>query len=296
MDINSTPLWTAIITPMLQDGEVDYDSLENLLNAQNEAGNGILILGSTGEALNLDEEESIKILEFTCAIPRSVPLMCGIGGINLRHTIKWTSFLNKLAIDCYLVVTPLYAKPGDEGQYEWFKAVMDKAAKPCMLYNVPSRTGKDMSLEAVKRLNNHKNFWAIKEASGSVDMFAKYVEAAGENGRVYSGDDAMMPDFTKVGAKGLVSVASNVWPKETHLYVKKCLDSSLSEEEAKTWVDSTNSLFVASNPIPVKWLMTIKGQIPSGALRAPLTLKDMVDKNVVTESHENIINWYKESV
>lgn len=290
-NINSTPLWTAVITPMNEDGSVDYSSLETILKAQDSAGNGILILGSTGEALNIDEEEARSVLEFTCKFERKVPLMCGIGGINLRQTLKWTDYLNTLEIDCYLVVTPLYAKPGDEGQYQWFKAILDRAQKPCMLYNVPSRTGKDMSVSAVERLNSHKNFWAIKEASGSVERFAEYVKAAGENPRVYSGDDGMLPDFAKIGCVGLVSVAANVWPEQTHKYTQLALTQELKEIDL--WVSATNNLFVASNPIPVKWLMAQAGQISNGTLRAPLTLDDMCKKDEVLASHNEINNWFK---
>lgn len=290
MDINSTPLWTAVITPMQEDGSIDYKSLENILKAQEQANNGILILGSTGEALNIDEEESRSILDFVTKRERIVPLMCGIGGINLRSTIKWTEYLNTLDLDCYLVVTPLYAKPGDEGQYQWFKTILDTAKRPCMLYNVPGRTGKSLSLETVRRLNTHGNFWAIKEASGSVEDFSQYVEAA-KNGRVYSGDDGMLPDFANCGAKGLVSVASNVWPKETHLYVEKCLKQELNDKEL--WVRSADTLFSASNPIPVKWLMSEVNQITTPVLRAPLTHEDMVGKEEILEAHEKITKWFK---
>lgn len=292
MNLNNTKLWTAVITPMNQDGSVDYESLKNVLKAQNEAGNGILILGSTGEALNIDELEAREILEFACNFEKTVPLMCGVGGINLKATSEWVDYLNTLNIDCYLVVTPLYAKPGDEGQYEWFKTLLDKANKPCMLYNVPSRTGKDMSLKACEKLIDHPKFWAIKEASGSVEKFSQYVQTC-KNQSVYSGDDALLPEFTKVGCKGLVSVAANVWPKETNLYTKKCLDNSL--KETKLWEDASNSLFVASNPIPVKWLMSEVGQIKSPTLRAPLTVNDMNSMDTVKNSHQNITNWYREN-
>ena len=290
MNLSETKLYTALITPMLDNGDIDYNSLETILKSQNEAGNGILILGSTGEALNLDKEESKKLLEYVCAFKRDVPLMCGVGGINFNETKNWVHYLNSLNIDCYLLVTPLYAKPGDEGQYEWFKSLLDLSAKPCMLYNVPSRTGKEMSLKACEKLVDHKNFWAIKEASGSVESFSSYVKTA-KNQDVYSGDDALLVDFSKVGAKGLVSVASNVWPKETNLYTKMCLENNLNEIDM--WKDATESLFVASNPIPVKWLMANLKQISTSILRAPLTQNDMCKEELVLKSHENVTQWYK---
>lgn len=289
--INSTPLWTAVITPLNDDLTVDLDSLEKILRQQEAAGNAILILGSTGEALNLNLEERKNILAFTIDLGLKVPLMCGVGGINLTETCEWVSYLDGLAIDAYLLVTPLYAKPGDEGQYHWFKTLMDVSNKPVMLYNVPGRAGAQLSFEAVKRLNSHRAFWAIKEASGSTEKFAKYVEAAGPNGRVYSGDDAMLPDFTPLGAKGLVSVASNPWPVETHQYVKACLSNELSEEDKKLWIESSNTMFVTSNPVPAKWLMHDNGDIKTAQLRPPLSIKDMKQENDVRRANEKIKKW-----
>ncbi len=292
MDINSTPLWTAVITPMKENGSVDYESLEQVLKAQDEAGNGILILGSTGEALNIDDDEAKEVLNFAIAYKKQVPLMCGIGGINLSRMRSWTEYLNTLEIDCYLVVTPLYAKPGDEGQYQWFKDILDHSTKPCMLYNVPGRTGKEMSIKAVEKLNTHPNFWAIKEASGSVEKFKSYVKAAGF-GRVYSGDDGMLPQYAKHGAKGLVSVASNVWPKETNLYTRKCLEQNLDDQAL--WEKAADTLFVASNPIPVKWLMAEVGQIATPTLRAPLTHVDMVKTAEILAANEAVTQWFKKN-
>lgn len=290
MNLNDYPLWTAVITPMNSDGTVDYESLGKVLDQQVEANNGILILGSTGEALNLDLYERQKILDYLKEKKPNAPITCGVGGSNLEEQIKWIEHLETLPIDAYLLVVPLYAKPGDEGQYQWFKALMDKSSRPCMLYNVPSRTGKPMSFSAVEKLNSHKNFWAIKEASGSVDEFKKYVEAAGANGRVYSGDDGLLPAFAPHGCKGLVSVAANSWPKETNKYVRDTLSGELTE--AKMWEDCSNALFVASNPIPVKWLMAKKGDIKGDTLRAPLTIDDMCNTDEVQEADKKITEWF----
>ncbi|OUR95260.1 4-hydroxy-tetrahydrodipicolinate synthase [Halobacteriovorax marinus] len=290
MSLNDYPLWTAVITPMNEDGSVNYTDLTNILKAQDEAENGILILGSTGEALNLDEDEKRKILEHTIAQDLKAPIMVGVGGSNLTDTRNWIKYLEELKVQAYLLVTPLYAKPGTIGQYEWFKDLMDLSTRPCMLYNVPSRTGIKMSFKAVEMLKDHKNLWGIKEASGSTEDFAKYVAAA-PSARVYSGDDALMPEFSAIGAKGLVSVASNVWAKQTHRYVEKCLDSSL--EEKALWAESTNNLFLASNPIPVKALMVHDKQISSVVLRAPLTHKDLEDISELVSSHAKINEWYQ---
>lgn len=292
-DINSTPLWTALITPFLENGEVDYSSLEKLLMAQQEAGNGILILGSTGEALNLSTEMKKEIINFVDKQNLTVPFMAGVGGHELEASNEWVQFLNTKNIDCYLMVMPLYAKPEPKGQIAWFQTLMDTASKPVMLYNVPSRTGKKMGFDVVKTLSTHKNFWGVKEASGSTEDFAQYVSAVGNNPRVYSGDDALTPDFAPLGCVGLVSVASNVWPKETHLYVKKCLDKTLTAEDTKGWEDAANSLFEVSNPIPAKVVMNELGMISTPLLKLPLTHTDLDNCSNQVKANEWVTNWYK---
>lgn len=292
MQLNDFPLWTAVITPMDENGQVHYDDLLKVLKAQDSAKNGLLILGSTGEALNLDMDESKKILEYTLSQNLKSPIMVGVGGINLGQTREWINYLETLKIDAYLLVTPLYAKPGTKGQYNWFKDLMDLSTRPCMLYNVPSRTGIKMSFEAVSMLKDHKNLWAIKEASGSTEDFAKYVECA-PNSRVYSGDDALLAEFAPLGCKGLVSVAANVWPEQTHRYVEKALDGSLKEKSL--WSECSNSLFLASNPIPVKALMAHDGQISTGILREPLTHTDLESINELVSSHSKINEWFSEN-
>lgn len=290
-DINSTPLWTALITPFLENGEVDYDSLKSLLLKQQDAGNGILILGSTGESLNLSLEVKKQIINFVQDQNLSAPIMAGVGGHELEATNSWVEFLNTRNIDCYLMVTPLYAKPESKGQIAWFKTLMDTALKPVMLYNVPGRTGKKLGFDVVKELSSHENFWGVKEASGSTEDFKKYVEAAGNKPRVYSGDDALTPDFAPLGCVGLVSVASNVWPEATHQYTKKCLDNSLSKEEIKGWEDACNSLFEVSNPIPAKVLMNEIGMIKTPVLKLPLTHEDLESSSKQMEANEWVNNW-----
>jgi 4-hydroxy-tetrahydrodipicolinate synthase len=292
-DINSTPLWTALITPFLENGEVDYDSLKKLLNEQQNAGNGILILGSTGEALNLSTKVKKEIIDFVDKQNLSAPLMAGVGGHELEACKEWVDFLNTKNYDCYLMVTPLYAKPESKGQIAWFKTLMDKSQKPVMLYNVPGRTGKKLGFDVVKELSTHQNFWAVKEASGSTDDFKQYVAAAGSNPRVYSGDDALTPDFAPLGCVGLVSVASNVWPAPVHLYATKILEKTLSEDDIKGWEDACNSLFEVSNPIPAKVVMNELGMITTPLLKLPLTHEDLPSCQKQIKANDWVANWYQ---
>ena len=171
--INNYKLWTALITPLNEDGSVNYDELTLLLKQQEEARNGILILGSTGEALNLSLDEKKKIIEHTLKLELEVPIMCGVGGINIDTTNDWVDHLNSKNIDCYLLVTPLYAKPGEEGQTHWFKTLLDKATKPCMLYNIPGRTGISLNVNTVKTLATHKNFLVNKRSIWQRRRFQK---------------------------------------------------------------------------------------------------------------------------
>lgn len=287
-DINSYKVWTAVITPMNDDGKIDYESFEAVLRRQDKAGNAITILGSTGEGLNLDEDEKKQILDFAIGLELSVPLMVGVGGINLNSQLAWIEHLNSLDLDCYLLVVPLYAKPGIHGQYGWFKTLLDASKKPCMLYNIPGRTAKHLELETLKMLAGHKNLWAIKEASGSEEEFSKYSKAA-PDAHIMSGDDPMLPAFSKLGAKGVVSVASNVWPEATNLYAKQCVSGNFKDNEI--WEKATKALFCASNPVPVKALMHELGMISSPQVRLPLSNQDMTDMQIVLDADKSIKDW-----
>lgn len=292
MKIDGYRLWTALVTPLTPGLKVDYPALKNLIREQVEAKNGILLLGSTGEALNLSLEDKQEIVDYAISLKPVSPLMVGVGGHDLAAQKSWLGWLEGKNIHAYLMVTPIYSKPNDEGQYRWFKELMDLVSKPVMLYNVPGRAAKDLSLNAVKRLASHKNFWAIKEASGSVKQFSEYLSAT-NNGKVFCGDDGLMNDFARAGSYGLVSVASNVWPKQTHLYVNQCLEDKL---EAKTlWNEASNSLFCASNPIPAKALLASEGRINSNAMMPPLCADDMKNLSGVLGFNKKINNWFKEN-
>ena len=290
MNLNNYALWTAVVTPLTNEHTVDYRALTSVVRDQEEAQNGLLILGSTAEALNLPLDEKKKIVDHVISLNPKSPIMIGVGGHQLEETLEWISFLETKNIHAYLFVTPLYAKPGPIGQYNWFKTLLDAVTRPAMLYNVPGRTGVAMATEAVEKLSSHKNFMAIKEASGSVEKFKGYLKAA--NGKpVLCGDDALMPEFAMAGAAGLVSVASNAWPKETNLYVQQCLKKTFDDKQL--WTDAANSLFIASNPVPVKRLMFENGKISSPFMVAPLSHEDMADATVVKKANENVRQWFQ---
>ncbi|SMO44647.1 4-hydroxy-tetrahydrodipicolinate synthase [Gracilimonas mengyeensis] len=290
--MEQNPLWTALITPMQPSGEVDFKSFEYMLRQQEEAGNGVLILGSTGEGLNLYEDEKREIVSFTKSLDLDVPMMVGIGGFQLSSQVDFIHFCNEVNPDALLLVTPLYAKPGAEGQFEWFSELMAETDLPCMLYNVPSRTGVKMHPSVPARISEEfDNLLGVKEASGSVQEFKAFREAAPEVD-FYSGDDGLTPDFSAEGGVGLVSVCANVWPKATRKYVEMCVEGD-TEELLPLWKKSTAVLFKAPNPLPVKVMAHRKGWIENDTVRLPLSLGDIseeVEKELL-DTEAEITDW-----
>lgn len=286
-------LWTALITPMLSDGSVDFESLEKLIQRQNHAGNGILLIGSTGEGLALDDEEKKNVVEFAAGLKAEVPLMVGVGGMNIDQQKKWIDHCNTLRIDAFLLVTPLYAKPGPKGQLQWFKELLDASEKPCMLYNIPSRTGIDLHVSVAEQLADHPKLWAIKEASGNISVYRQFRERV-PSIALYSGDDALLPIFVPFGCKGLVSVSSNAWPEETNLYTEMCLSGN-TESLFPLWGRAAQALFTASNPIPVKRLLYSNGDITSPKLRLPLVQEELQDLSELKQIDSEIKNWFKKN-
>jgi 4-hydroxy-tetrahydrodipicolinate synthase len=293
MNLNHFPLWTAIITPMQDDGCVDFESFANLLKDQNDANNGVLLLGSTGEALNLDSEEKKDILHFALEQKLNIPLMVGVGGINQKETLNWISYLESLPVHSYLLVTPPYSKPGPVGQTNWFKTLLGACTRPCVLYNVPGRTGTSLSLDSIEELKAHPLFFGIKEASGSTEDFKNYFDKA-PGKTLFCGDDALLAEFSKLGARGLISVASNVWPKATRLYVDLALENKLTKEEVELWKNSSEALFLTSNPVPTKVLLKQIGKIKTSNVKPPLSNEEKFDWNKLNTVHAAITNWYYE--
>lgn len=284
-------LWTALITPMKGDRSIHFDNLDRIISRQEEAGNGVLVLGSTGEGLALSDGEKKEIIDFVSNRNNSVPFMVGVGGFNLKTQTQWISYCNEKNIDAFLLVNPLYSKPGLKGQIEWFKKLMDVSENPCMIYNIPSRTGVNLYSEALVELKNHVNLWAVKEASGSISTFQEFRKAVPAI-PLFSGDDGLIPFFAAAGGSGLVSVASNIWPVATKLYVEKCLKGETASL-FPVWTDAIKALFSASNPIPLKILMKEKGLIETSILRSPLTDEELSSTDHLRASDEAILNWYQ---
>lgn len=285
-------LWTALVTPFKENGTLDRESLTNIIKEQKAAQNGILLLGSTGEGLNIELDTKKQILDHALEIKGDAQYMVGLPGHLLSETLEWIDYLNTKDFDSYLAPVPLYAKPGPRGQTEWFRAVLDRSKKPVVLYNVPGRTGTSLSYETVKELNSHPNFVAIKEASGSEDCFNEYVNSVDQQ-LLFCGDDGLMPEFSRLGAYGLISVASNVWPFATSAYVQECVGDEIPAEDIELWKKASNTLFMASNPVPAKVLLHKNLRISSPMLRPPLSHEEKFDRKLLFKYDELIAEWFK---
>lgn len=284
-------LYTAIVTPFNEDGSVNFAELETLLRDQEAAGNGVVVLGSTGEGMALSEEEKIGLVKHAAGLNLNVPIVVGVSGFQLAQTLSFLREVDLLNVHGYLMPVPLYAKPGLEGQSAWFTALLDAVTKPCMFYNVPSRAGVKLHPEALRRVSTHANAWAVKEASGSVNDFRAYRKAAPALA-FYSGDDALLPEFAAEGAVGLVSVASNAWPEETARYVRLSLEGK-GDTCANLWRPASESLFTAANPVPVKALLHRQGKITLPKVRAPLCEKDLLSAALLEHWNNEVRGWHR---
>lgn len=282
-------LWTAVVTPFSHDSlSIDYKSLQECLLQQETAGNGLVLLGSTGESLSLTKKEKLSLLSFVSKLSLRVPVICGVPHDNLFSAIEWIKICKEYNIQGFLASTPMYTKPGVKGQVKWFESLLDTSEVPMMLYNVPGRTGVELYPSVVRSLKDHENFCAIKEASGSLTFIDSYQKAAPKVS-IYSGDDEMMPEMALKGAKGLVSVASNVWLKGIRKYVSSCLSENFSDMDMNLWKEVLGLLKRTVNPISIKALLYDLKRISSEAVRIPLSQEDGLFRDLLLEKHKQIV-------
>lgn len=263
----------AIVTPMNADGSVNYDCLGELIEEQIANGtDAVIICGTTGESATLTDEEHRNVISYCIKkVARRIPVIAGTGSNDTAYAIELSKEAEKEGADALLLVTPYYNKTSQRGLVAHFTAVADAVNIPIILYNVPSRTGVNISLDTYKTLSKHKNIAAVKEASGNISMIAKLIAECGDDIDVYSGNDDEIVPIMALGGKGVISVLSNVIPRETHMIAKYCLDNDI-ENAAKLqlkYLGLANALFMDVNPIPVKEAMNLMGK-NVGECRLPL--------------------------
>jgi len=252
----------ALVTPFSK-GEVDYRKIEELLDyhIQNHT-QGIVIIGTTGEAPVLSPSERYKIIKTACKIVNhKIPLIVGTGTNDTKTTNEYTKMATELGADFALVVTPYYNKPSQEGLYLHYKTIAKNNKIPLIIYNVPSRTGVSISPETISRLSEIKNIVAIKEASGSLKQVKEIISTC--NIAVISGNDSLAVETFRLGGKGVISVAANIIPKEMFELSQSCKNNNYKSANKihNKYLELFNILFIETNPIPIKTAMNLIGMI-----------------------------------
>ncbi|WP_273777929.1 4-hydroxy-tetrahydrodipicolinate synthase [Acinetobacter sp. GSS19] len=265
----------AIVTPMFEDGSVDWKGLEKLVEWHIEQGtNSIVAVGTTGEASTLSMAEHTQVIkEIIRVANKRIPVIAGTGANSTHEAIELTQEAKQLGADAALLVTPYYNKPTQEGLYQHYKAIAEAVDLPQILYNVPGRTGVDMLNETVIRLADIPQIIGIKDATGDVPRGQQLIKGLqGKSMTVYSGDDATAYQLMGLGAKGNISVTANIVPKIMSEICAAALagNATLAEELNNKVANLHNILFCESNPIPVKWALHEMGMIGTG-IRLPLT-------------------------
>ena len=265
--------FTALVTPF-RDGGIDTSAFEKLIEAQIAAGiTGIVAVGTTGESPTLSHEEREQVIRLAVAIAnKRGQVLAGTGSNATHHAVADTKAAEKLGVDGALLVAPYYNKPSQEGLFRHFKTVADTTSLPIILYNIPGRCGVDIAPDTVARLAKEcRNIVSIKEASGSVERVSELRARLPESFTILSGDDSLTLPFMSVGAVGVVSVASNLFPTEicalVHAYQSG--DAKLAENLHRKLFPLFKDLFIEPNPVPVKTALGWRGAM-SGECRLPL--------------------------
>ena len=288
--------FTAMITPMKEDGSIDYDGYRKLLRFQMEEGiDGLVPLGTTGETPTLDEDEEQRIIDAVMEEVRAfekergvkVPVVLGAGSNNTRDAVRYTERAKKAGADAALVVTPYYNKPSFEGIFRHFEAV-SRVGIPILVYNIAGRTGKNIDTPTLSRIADLPNIAGVKEASGSISQMTDVIDTIKSKHpdfAVLSGDDAMTLPLIACGGDGVVSVVSNAAPAQVTEMVKAALsgDYEAARKIHYRLLPFFKAAFVDGNPTSIKYAMRVKG-LPSGSVRLPLVDVHDEAKKIIEEA------------
>lgn len=271
----------AIVTPFKADGSVNYESFAQMIEDQIAGGtDAIIVCGTTGESSTLTHEEHLDVIKYCVEkVAGRIPVVAGTGSNCTETAVYLSTEAEKYGADGLLLVSPYYNKATQNGLYKHYKAIADAVKIPCILYNVPSRTGCNIAPETVVRLcTDVENIVGVKEASGNIGQVVKLMALANGKVDLYSGNDDQIVPLLALGGKGVISVMSNVAPRQTHDICAKFFagDVEGSCKEQLRAIPLYNALFCEVNPIPVKKALNLMGK-EAGTLRPPLT--DMEEEN-----------------
>lgn len=271
----------ALVTPFYDDEKVNYEKLEELIEFQISNGtDAIVSCGTTGESSTLSDEEHKNVIKFTVdRVSGRIPVIAGTGSNDTSYALELSLYAKSVGADAILQVTPYYNKTTQRGLVKHFTYIADRVDIPMILYNVPSRTGMNILPETYGELCKHPNIVAVKEANGDISALVKTMDICGDELDVYSGDDGLIVPMMSLGAKGVISVLSNIKPKETHDICANFVNGKVAQsaEMQKKYNNLINCLFIETNPIPVKAAMNILGYNVGGC-RLPLC--EMSDSNL----------------
>jgi 4-hydroxy-tetrahydrodipicolinate synthase len=270
-----TGTYTAIVTPFRR-GAVAYDELRKLVNFQISGGiSGLVPVGTTGESPTVSHEEHLDIIRCTIETTRGrVPVIAGTGSNSTREAIDMTRNADAAGADGFLQVAPYYNRPTQEGLFQHFARIAEVTDKPIILYSIPGRCGVEIGVKVIERLRaKYPHVAHIKEAGGSVDRVDQIISALGDSVTVLSGDDSLTLPFMSVGAKGVISVASNLYPREVGKLVSLALANDYPKARAlhRRLYPVFKTIFIESNPTPIKFAMARAGIIGSDEVRLPLS-------------------------
>jgi 4-hydroxy-tetrahydrodipicolinate synthase len=278
---------TALITPF-KDGKIDYSALKNLIEFQIESGiDALLINGTTGESATLTECEKRELISFAVReIGGRVPIIAGTGSNDTKKALHLSQFASDVGADAILVVTPYYNKANSEGLIQHYETIANEVDIPLILYNVPSRTGVNITLDVYDTLANHKNIVGVKEASSSVGDFAKLMQKCADRLALYTGNDDLALPTLALGGCGAFSVISNILPKEMHEICRLYFDGKTNEAASLQLklLPLINAIFSEVNPIPIKALMARLG-LCEEEYRLPLCKMNEQKKIVLFEAY-----------
>lgn len=265
---------TAMVTPFDDQGALDLDRAAKLIDwlIEEQETDGLVVCGTTGESPTLTDEEKMRLLEFTVRhVRKRCKVIAGTGSYNTAHSIELSQKAQELGADGLLLVAPYYNRPTQEGLYRHFRAIAESVRIPVMLYNVPKRTGVNISAETTIALSQIPNIVATKEASGDLDQAARIISGAKQGFRVYSGDDNQTLPLLAVGGYGVVSVASHVVGKPIQQMIRSFVDGNVQEAARlhRELLPVFSGMFICPNPVPVKYALNLHG-VQVGDVRLPL--------------------------
>jgi 4-hydroxy-tetrahydrodipicolinate synthase len=286
--MNLSGAMTAMITPF-RDGKVDESRLREQIEFQISSGiDGLVPVGTTGESPTLDFPEHERVIELTVQFAnKRVPIIAGTGANATTEALELHRFAKKVGADACLSVNPYYNKPSQEGLYRHFMTLADKVDLPIVLYNIPGRTGVTMSPQTVARLSEHPNLIGIKEATGSIDMASEILSLCDIT--IVSGDDSLTLPLMSIGARGVISVVSNLLPEQIKQITSLALDDRFSEATTihRELFTLTKALFLDGNPVGIKYAMKVAGK-DTGELRLPLVEANDATKQAIQKAMKKL--------